>query len=66
MRRKNWKRALALVVAGTVCQFGLGGGCLGTVGQSILFGVGFGTGTAVADALGLANILTPTNGTTGG
>ncbi len=59
MRRKNWKRIVALVVAGTVCQFGIGSGaCLSLLGQSVLAGAGFTTGAAFSETLGLADLIT--------
>lgn len=54
MRRKMWKRALAIVVAGSVLQFG---GCLGNWGQALIYGSGWSVGTALTESLGLADML---------
>ena len=54
MRRKMWKRALAIVVAGSVLQFG---GCLGQWGQALIYGSGWAVGSAVTDGLGIADMI---------
>ncbi len=55
MRRKMWKRALAIVVAGSVLQFG---SCLSWWGQALIYGSGWTVGETITNELGIAGLIT--------
>ena len=54
MQRKMWKRALAIVVAGSVLQFG---SCLSWWGQALIYGSGWTVGETITNELGIAGII---------
>jgi hypothetical protein len=50
-----WKRALAIVVAGSVLQFG---SCLSWWGQALIYGSGWTVGATITNELGIAGMIT--------